>query len=170
MNKCTHCGKEYPDGVAVCDLDGHPLIDANAPKPLLGTKPEQKQQTDQPKFVERINQERIAFCALWGIALIVSFAMGGLPSDAKTFDTSTPPAVLFLVSAMIVATYVIGSLALGFITFKDRIPEQVVREHPELMRFSWPRFFREGIYSVGFLIVIALGILIAATYRRLIGK
>jgi len=34
MNKCTYCGKEYPDGIAVCNLDGTPLIEINAAKQL----------------------------------------------------------------------------------------------------------------------------------------
>ncbi len=31
MKKCTHCGKEYPDGVLVCEHDAWPLMDPNAP-------------------------------------------------------------------------------------------------------------------------------------------
>jgi len=124
---------------------------------------EQKQPTEQPKCVERINQERVAFCALWGVVLIISAAMGGSGHNGEINpDASTVPGLLFLVSLMIVVTYGLGSMAFGFIRFKDQIPEEVVREHPELMRFSWSRFFREGIYSVGFFLVIGLGFLIVA--------
>ncbi len=33
MKKCPYCGKEFPDDASVCDLDGQPLVDPNAPGP-----------------------------------------------------------------------------------------------------------------------------------------
>ncbi len=41
MRNCKYCGKEYPDEVTVCELDGSPLVDPNVATPSPVTKPEQ---------------------------------------------------------------------------------------------------------------------------------
>jgi len=37
MKKCSYCGKEFPDTATVCDIDGRPLLDPNAPVPSSQT-------------------------------------------------------------------------------------------------------------------------------------
>jgi hypothetical protein len=37
MKKCTYCGKEHPDEATVCERDGQPLVDPNAPASPTGS-------------------------------------------------------------------------------------------------------------------------------------
>lgn len=134
------------------------MPDHHVPK----SDPDSAKQTEPVKSVERPNFERIAYCVFWGAILIVCCMAGGVIREGGAIDpdTGTVSGVLGLLSLTILSTYGVGS-GIGFISFKDHISEDLVREHPELMRFSWPRFFREGIYSVGFTLVVGIGIGVA---------
>ena len=50
MNRCQYCGKEYPDEVTVCAIDGNPVGDAASPLPPA-TRSLTPQQAQAPRSV-----------------------------------------------------------------------------------------------------------------------
>jgi len=58
MKKCTYCGKEVPDDVTVCPVDGNPVVDRAAPQKPTSNTSDQEVASVVPDEVRGLNRGR----------------------------------------------------------------------------------------------------------------
>ena len=122
MKKCSYCGKEFPDTATVCDIDGRPLVDPNAPEPPSQTPRTRKEYQRLPGRGTQVDGDRWlavsrSLCTVWMARdhlLLVSRT--GYTETYKRFYFRDIQAVIIRKTATaFVGNIVLSILALGFI-------------------------------------------------------